>query len=104
MENKEQKMDFELENELEPSNIIPLCDEDGNEMEFELVDAVEYEGKDYVLLLPTEEESEEVVILQSIPDPEDEEMVDYITIEDEDLLQAVFEQFKERLQNEFDFE
>lgn len=88
---------------MELDNVIVLSDEDGNELEFEFVDSAEYQGKEYVLLLPTDEDSEEVVILQSEIDPEDDELVNYITIEDEAVLDAVFSQFKERLQDEFDF-
>lgn len=88
---------------MELDNVIVLSDEDGNELEFEFVDSTEYQGKEYVLLLPTDEDSEEVVILQSEIDPEDDELVNYITIEDEAVLDAVFSQFKERLQDEFDF-
>ncbi len=89
--------------EMELDNVIVLSDDEGNELEFEFVDTTEYEGKEYVLLLPTDEDSEEVVILQSEPDPEDEEMVNYVTIEDEAVLEAVYNVFKEKLQDEFDF-
>ena len=34
-------------------NIIVLNDEDGNEVEFEYLDAVEMDGTEYIILLPT---------------------------------------------------
>ena len=39
----------------ELDNIIILNDEDGNEVEFEFLDLIEYEGEEYVVLLPVEE-------------------------------------------------
>ena len=92
------------QNNMELDNVIVLSDENGNALECEFVDSLEYEGAEYVLLLPTVEESEDVVILQSVPDEEDEEMVNFVTVEDEDVLEAVYDLFKEKLQDEFDFE
>ena len=51
----------------ELDNIIVLNDEDGNEVEFEFLDLIEYEGEEYVVLLPNEEDDEdagEVLILK----------------------------------------
>ena len=38
--------------------IIELIDEDGETNQFELIDIVEYEGKEYGLLLPVDDEDE----------------------------------------------
>ena len=47
----------------ELDNKIILNDEDGNEIEFEFLDVVEVDDKEYVVLLPVEEaEKGEVVI------------------------------------------
>lgn len=45
----------------ESQYIIVLNDEDGNEVEMEYIDLIGYEGKEYVVLLPTEEDADEVV-------------------------------------------
>lgn len=92
----------EMEN-MEQENIVVLCDEEGNELEFELIDTVEYQDSEYAMLLPTDEDAEEIVILQIVADPEDEEMIDFVTIEDEAVIEAVYDIFKDRLQDEFDF-
>ena len=92
----------EMEN-MEQENIVVLCDEEGNELEFELIDTVEYQDNEYAMLLPTDEDAEEIVILQIVADPEDEEMIDFVTIEDEAVIEAVYDIFKDRLQDEFDF-
>ena len=51
----------------EESSIISLTDEEGNEVEFELIDSVDYEGKEYLILLPPDDEAAEVVILEVEP-------------------------------------
>ena len=73
-------------------------------MQFEFLDLVEYQGKEYVILLPTEEDSKdsgEVVILEVIDTDEGEES--YISVDNEENLQAVFNIFKEKFISEFDF-
>ena len=90
------------ENE-EMDNIIVLNDEEGNEVEFEFLDLIEYEGEEYVVLLPAEETDDagEVVILQVEDIDTDEES--YISVEDEDTLNKVFDIFKDKFRDEFNF-
>ena len=91
----------ELLNEEEVS-ILELTDEDGNEVEFELVDSVDYEGEEYLILLPMDEEDPEVVILKVVTDGKGNES--YVTVDTEETLMAVFEIFKERFKDIFTFE
>lgn len=88
----------------ELNNIIPLTDEDGNEVEFEFLDLIEYEDKEYVVLVPHEEmdEAPEAVILQ-VENVEDENQESYVSVEDEAVLNAVFEIFKEKFKDLLDF-
>ena len=89
----------------EIDNIVVLNDEDGNEVEFEFLDLIQYEGEDYVVLLPTEDDGEdagEVVILK-LEDTESEEEESYVSVEDEEVLNKVFEIFKEKFKDEFNF-
>lgn len=92
--------------EEEIDNIVVLNDEDGNEVEFEFLDLIEYEGEQYVVLLPTDEsedeEAGEVVILK-LEDTESEDEESYVSVDDEDTLNAVFEIFKEKFKDEFNF-
>ena len=90
-----------LEQEEEVS-ILSLTDENGNEQEFEYLDVIEYEGKEYLFLLPVEDENAEVVILEI--EPVDEENENYLAIEDTDLLNTLYEMFKEKFQDYFTFE
>ena len=88
----------------ELDNIIVLNDENGNEIEFEFLDIIEYEGEEYVVLLPNDEEDDagEVVILK-LEDTDSEEEESYVSVDDEEVLQNVFEIFKEKFKDEFNF-
>jgi len=91
-------------NNEELDNIIVLNDEDGNEAEFEFLDLIEYEGEEYVVLLPVEESEDagEVVILK-LEDTESEDEESYVSVDDEDTLNKVFEIFKEKFKDDFNF-
>ena len=91
-------------NNEELDNIIVLNDEEGNEVEFEFLDLIEYEGEEYVVLLPVEEADDagEVVILK-LEDTESEDEESYVSVDDEDTLNKVFEIFKEKFKDDFNF-
>ena len=86
----------------ELDNLIVLNDESGHECEFEFLDLVAYQGGEYVILLPWNDPDHEVVIL-AIEDSEDSEQESYVSVEDEDVLNAVFQIFKEKFKDEFEF-
>lgn len=88
--------------EMELDEVIVLEDEEGNEIEFELGDKIVYEGKEYVVLLPLAEDDSGIVILEYQPS-DDEEGDLYMDVEDENVLSAVFEMFKEKYKDEYDF-
>ena len=91
--------------EEELDNIIVLNDEDGNEVNFEFLDLVELDGEEYVILLPTDESEEEPgeVVILKVEDTESEEEESYVSVDDEEVLNKVFEVFKEKFKDEFDF-
>ena len=95
-----------MENEEVDNNIIVLNDEDGKEVKFEFLDLVELDNEEYVVLLPVEAEGEEsdgeVVILKVEP-TESEEEESYVGVEDEEILNNVFEIFKEKFKDEFNY-
>ena len=86
----------------EESSIITMTDENGAEVNFEYLDCVEYEGKEYLVLIPAEEVSNEIVILEV--EPVDEENENYLAVSDEDVLDAVYAIFKERYADVLTFE
>ena len=89
----------------ELDNIIVLNDEEGNEVEFEFLDLIEYEGEEYVVLLPNDEEEEDAgeVLILKLEDTESEDEESYVSVEDEEVLNKVFEIFKEKFKDEFNF-
>ncbi|MBQ1978004.1 MAG: DUF1292 domain-containing protein [Ruminococcus sp.] len=89
--------------EEEEASIIVLEDDLGNEVEFEYLDVIEYEGVEYLYLIPAnEEDGDEVVILKITSVDDENEMFE--GIEDEELLETLFETFKNKWKDEFNFE
>ena len=85
----------------ELENNLTLTDEDGNETEFEYLDSVDYQGKEYIVLIPNDEDATEIVILEV--QPVDEELENYIAVEDEAILEAVYAIFKDRFKDIMNF-
>lgn len=86
----------------EQEGIITLTNENGEEVEYQLIDSITYENAEYVVLLPVDEEDCEVVILAVEAD--DDEMENYVVVDDEEILEGVYAIFKERFADELDFE
>ena len=86
--------------EEEEVSILTLTDENGVDTNFEYLDCIELEGTEYLVLMP--EDSDELVILKV--EPEDEETENYLAVEDEGILNTVFEIFKEKFKDVLEFE
>ena len=85
----------------EEENLITLTDENGVETTFEYLDCIEYQGKEYLVLIPAEEDADEIVILEI--EPVDEENENYLAVEDEAILEAMFAIFKDRYKDVLNF-
>ena len=95
-------------------DLIILIDENGNEVEAEFIDSIEYRGKDYVILLPKDEnehahehahthvgddcDCEEEVVILKVEKGADGEEDTFVSIEDDDEQDAVFELFTQRME------
>ena len=86
----------------EEVSILTLTDENGADIDFEYLDCIEYQGKEYLVLMPVDEESNEIVILEV--EPVDEENENYLAVSDEAVLDAVYAIFKERYADILTFE
>ena len=86
----------------EEVSILTLTDENGADVEFEYLDCIEYQDKEYLVLMPVEEDSNEIVILEV--EPVDEENENYLAVSDEAVLDAVYAIFKERYADVLSFE
>lgn len=90
------------ENE-ENEDYITLVDDNGNEVSFETIGTVEYKERWFAVLIPFDEEDNGVVILEIVPS-EDPEYDDFAAVEDDNLLNEVFEKFKKEYNGEYEFE
>lgn len=95
MENNEILQEEEVE-------LLTLTDENGVDVEFEYLDSIDYEGKEYIVLLPADENDNEVLILEV--EPVDEENENYVSVKDEAVLEAVYAIFKDRFKDILTFE
>lgn len=86
----------------EESSILTLTDENGVDTDFEYLDCLEYQGKEYLILTPAEDEETNIVILEI--EPVDEENENYLAVEDEEVLDGVYALFKEKYKDVLTFE
>ena len=91
----------EMDEELD--NIITLNDEEGNEVKFEFLDLIEYNSEEYVILLPIEEEEADEVVILKVEDTDSEDEESYVGVEDQETLNTVFQLFKDKFKDEFNF-
>ena len=94
-------MDFNEINGNEVSNVLTLEDENGEECVYELLDALEHNGKKYLVCVPQVdmigaiivEVSDDVIFLEV---NEEMEEIELIAVIDEEYCEELFEIFKER--------
>lgn len=84
-------------------DVVVLVDENGEEVEFEHIDTIEMNGNEYVVLAPISEEDdeeldEEEVVILKVEHGEDGEDT-FITIEDDDEIDDVFDEFQSRMED-----
>lgn len=87
------------EEELLEEEIVELIDDDGNVIKFKLLDVTEYKGEKYTLLLaaePNDEIGEDEVVIFRLN--EKEETLE--PIEDDNLLQEVFDFYQQEVEAE----
>ena len=84
----------------EEVSILTMTDENGADVEFEYLDCIELEGVEYLVLMPMDED--EIVILEV--EPVDEENENYLAVQDEATLDAVYAIFKEKFKDVLTFE
>jgi len=87
------------------ANFITITDENGNDLELEHLDTIEYNGQMYMAFFPAEMDDEEpenvpdedetgLIILKVIQENGEEALS---TLDSEDELEAVYEKFMEEL-------
>lgn len=102
-ENKNEMAEQEGEREF-----FTLTDEEGNEVEFELIDTADYQGVTYYAMIPADAEGEsddgfqEYVILKMEKDENGEDML--VTLEDDEEFENVADIFDDRFSEEVDYD
>lgn len=95
---------LDIFDEEEMDNLVYLCDDEGNEAAFEYLDSIEYQGEEYVVLISADEDEDEVVILKLEETSDDDEEGDsFVSVDDEQVADAVFRIFKEKNKDVFNF-
>lgn len=92
----------EIEEEQEETAILTLTDENGKDVDFEYLDSIDYQEKEYLVLMPADQITTEIVILEV--EPVDEETENYLAVTDEKTLNAVYAIFKDRYKDVLTFE
>ena len=83
--------------DMEREDIVTLENEDGNEVRFEHLMTLEHNGGIYICLVPVdpmEDVAEDELVIMRIEQTDDGQDV-YVTIDDEDELNGVFEKYLE---------
>ena len=81
---------------MEDEGIITLTDNSGEEESFGFLDIIEYEGEEFIVLYPMNDEEGPLLILKVEEDATSDEYDSYVGIEDDDLVQAVFQAYLEK--------
>ncbi|MBP3285143.1 MAG: DUF1292 domain-containing protein [Clostridia bacterium] len=81
-------------------DVVVLTDDEGNDVEFEWLDTVEYNGNQYIVVIPTDDDAEDVVILRMEKNDEEET---FVGLEDEKEVNEVFDVFKEKNKENYEF-
>lgn len=93
-----------LEAEFEEEDIVELVDDEGKTLKFYHVATIDYESNWYVFFSPTEEmeevDTDEVVIFRLDSDEEGNDV--FSPIEDEELLQKVYDEYVRIMSEEYD--
>ncbi len=93
-------------NEEEMAEIFTLTDEEGNELEFEVVADYEKNGERYFAMIPVDDQPEdedvcEYVILKLAKDGDEEILV---TVDDDDELDDIADYFDDLFSQEIDYD
>ncbi len=77
------------------SDFITIVDDDGTEFELEVLDSMDYNGESYMAFLPANMDENDpdygIIILRVVEDVNGDELFE--SIDDDDVLQDVYEHF-----------
>lgn len=76
--------------EMTDAELIKVQDEEGNDIELELIETIELDGNEYVILAPVGQE-EDAYVYKVVDSPDGKK---YVAIEDEDEFERVVEEYE----------
>ena len=85
-------------------NYITLTDDEGNDVSFELVGTVEHGERFFVVLIPFDDENGDEVVILEVVQTDDPDYDDYVGIDDPELLETIFGEFREKYKDRYDFQ
>lgn len=85
-------MDYDID------KVVVLSDDMGNEVEIEYIDSVSFDGKDYAMFMPLENDDDEVIIMQY--DNVSDDYDSFIPVTDPKIMQAVYDLLREKYKDE----
>ena len=95
-----------MEENVFENDYFTLTDEDGNEIEFELIGRCERNGKQYFAMIPVEEEENEdgvcEYVILKLDTVDGEEML--VTVDDDDELDDIADYFDDLFTQEIDYD
>lgn len=102
----EENKNLAPEEEYQP-DLMTLADEDGNEITFEVIDALDHKGVHYLAVVEYAEDDSQVnedaqLVILSVGEDDEGEYLD--VVEDDDTLIEVSKLFEQRLSEEFEIE
>ncbi len=102
----EENKNLAPEEEYQP-DLMTLVDEDGNEVTFEVIDALDHKGVHYLAVVEYTEDEAQVdedaqLVILSVGEDEEGEYLD--VVEDDDTLIEVSKLFEKRLGEEYEIE
>lgn len=89
---------------MDNNDIIVLNDNDGNELEFELLDWIILRGKAYAVLLGNRGEDDEVVIMHLVGKYTNIGDWSFTGVKDQKIIDEVFDLFQRRNADKYNFE
>jgi hypothetical protein len=92
---------------LEDERVIELVDEEGAKERFIFLTAIEHEGRQFAIMTPEEEcenDEEESIVILEILDTKNSDEMELISVDDDKLAEAVFDEYMEMVEEESDEE
>ena len=91
----------ETEEEYQP-DLMTLEDEDGNEVTFEVIDALDHKGVHYLAVVEEDLDEDAQLVILSVGEDDEGEYLD--VVEDDETLLEVSKLFEKRLSDQFEIE